>query len=441
MPQLLERGVQTLPEARDRGPVVGRRITPHQARPVPQVGRGRRVALLAVHYVRVGDQTLTGGAEKYIQLAIEALLRVGARVHVGYSGDSIYDELLRTFGPDQLTVERTGWLDENLSGDARLKLNVLLCRRRWLRAVGADTVFAVQQASGGAFVNALVAAKSLRYRVVTSIRQMPDPLPPATEKRWLGLIPAPQWWRRRLIWRRRIPAWCADAIIFNSHRVAETYARQYSLSRDRFQVIRNGDATVGSDDIHSCHARPVHIASVGRVTSAKGADTLLDAFSTLARHHPSIRLTYFGDGPLIPELRARARDRGLAERVRFDGYQPDRERIYRDVDICVQPSRHESMSNSVIEAMARGIPCVVSDVGGLPETVVDGECGFVVPPDEPTACAEAISRLLSNEDTFARFSMAAARRARSLFDMHEFQQATVAAILGEEITRQTASQN
>lgn len=389
-----------------------------------------------MHHVHVDGQTLTGGAEKYIQLAIDALLRVGARVHVGYSGDSIYDGLLASYGPDQLTVERTGWLDENLSGDARLDIEVVLQRRRWLKAAGADTIFAVQQSSGGAFVNSLLAAKTLRLRVVTSIRQMPESPPPATDKRWLGLLPLPQWWRRRWLWRRQIPAWCADAIIYNSHRVAETYARQYGYPRDRFHIIRNGEAT---DAIHSCHARPLRIASVGRVTSAKGADTLLEAFSSLAPRHPGIQLIYFGDGPLVPELRIRARDLGLSERVQFAGYQADRERIYRDVDICVQPSRRESMSNSVIEAMARGIPCVVSDVGGLPETVVDGQSGFIVPPNEPTACAEAISRLLSNDETFARFSTAAARRARSLFDPFEFQRATVAAILGEGTIRPAAS--
>jgi glycosyltransferase involved in cell wall biosynthesis len=358
------------------------------------------------------------------------LLRVGATVHVGYSGDSIYDDLLALHGPVRLTVERTNWLDANLSGDARLNLGTVLRRRRWLKAVGADTLFVVQQAGGLAFINCLIAAKSFGLRVTTSIRQSPQPIPRANEKRWFGLIPAVGLWRRRLLWRARLPARCADAVIFNSHRVADAFARQYVLPRDRFHIIRNGEPATETAGLRHFHDYSAKIASVGRVTSAKGADTLLEAFSTIVQRIQNVQLTYFGDGPLVPELKRRARDLGLADRVHFAGYQSDRDQLFRDVDVCVQPSRRESMSNSVIEAMARGIPCVVSNVGGMPEAIVDGESGFVVPPGEPAACAKAITRLLSNREKLHQFSAAAARRARSLFDLHEFQRATVAAILG-----------
>jgi glycosyltransferase involved in cell wall biosynthesis len=423
MAQLLDRDVHPV-----AGPSIHRQSdTPSMVWSGPQVGRGRRVALLAVHHVQVDGQTLTGGAEKYTLQAIEALLRVGTRVHVGYSGDSIYDELLAAHGPDHFTVERTGWLDENLSGDARIDLGLIRQRRRWLKAVHADTVFAVQQAGGGAFVNSLLAAKSLRLRVVTSIRQMPETAPdvPASSRR---LLPTPRLWLRRPMWRRQIPAWCANAIIFNSRSVAEGYARQYGFCRDRCHVIRNGEAVHGPTRTPAM--RPLRIAAVGRVTAAKGADTLFDAFSIVARRCPAARLTYYGDGPLVPILQARARNSGLVERVRFAGYRTDREGIYGEVDLCVQASRRESMANSVIESMARGIPCVVTDVGGLPEMLVPGESGWIVPTGDARALAEAIEKTLTDADEYARFSAAAARRARSLFDPHEFRRATVAAILG-----------
>jgi glycosyltransferase involved in cell wall biosynthesis len=434
MPQTIERPAP-IPRAGVRFTAAKTADSPRTTEPdgrksIPQIGKGRRIALVAVHHVHIGGQVLTGGAEKYIQLAIDAFLRVGATVHVGYSGDSIYDDLLAVYGPEQLTVERTNWLDANLSGDARLNLGTVLRRRRWLKSVGADTLFVVQQAGGLAFINCLIAAKSLGLRVTTSIRQSPEPIPPATEKRWLGHIPALGLWRRRLLWRVRLPARCADAIIFNSHRVADAFAQQYALPRDRFYVIRNGEPAFETTGPRYFHDNSPKIASVGRVTSAKGADTLLEAFSTVVQRIPNVQLTYFGDGPLVPELKKRARDLGVSDRVLFAGYQSDRDQIYRDVDVCVQPSRRESMSNSVIEAMARGIPCVVSSVGGMPEAVVDGESGFVVPPGEPAAFAKAITRLLSNQEKLHQFSAAAARRARSLFDPHEFRRATVAAVLG-----------
>lgn len=389
----------------------------------------RRVAVVAAHHVQVGGLTYRGGAEKYIRQTIGALLDAGVAVHVGYSGTSIYEDLLLQADPTQLTVERTGWLDEALSGDARLHLDTIRRRRRWLRATRADTLLAVQQAGGGAFGASLVAAKSLGLRVVSSVRQMPQPLPPPAHKRWLGLIPTPQLWRRKLLWRRRIPAWCCNVIIFNSRRVAWAYDQEYGYPRHRCRVIYNGERAwprVSSPP----PSGPRNIASVGRVTEAKGSDTLLDAFAALADRHPHARLTYFGDGPLVPELQSRAQNLGLADRVTFAGYEPSHDQIYPHVDIYVQPSRRESMSNSVIEAMARGIPCVVTDAGGLPETVADGECGYVVPTDRPEACATAISRLLTDRETFARFSKAASQRARRLFDADRVMRETVETILG-----------
>ena len=120
----------------------------------------------------------------------------------------------------------------------------------------------------------------------------------------------------------------------------------------------------------------------------------------------------------------------MAERVAFAGYCTDRDALYANVDILVQPSRRESMSHSVIEAMARGIPCVVTDVGGLPETVLDGTTGFVVPDGQPPACADALSRLLTERETFARFSRAGRERVRTFFDLRRVMLETVKTILG-----------
>lgn len=393
-----------------------------------QHGAGRSVLVLTVHHLRTRDWNQTGGAEKYTLLVIDALLSAGAKVHVGYSGNSIYDGLAKHSRAEQLKVEYLGWVNESMSGDARLYPRTILARRRWLKATGAGTLFVVQQGGGGAFGATLVAARSLGMRIVSSIRQLPIPFPPATGKRWIKVIPSPELWRRRLIWRRRVPAWCCDAIIFNSERVAKAHYEQTRHPRHRVRIIYNGE---------SAHPRqagtngfPHRIASVGRVTEAKGADLLLTAFNRIARQHPEASLTYYGEGPLIPTLREKADALGLSDRVSFAGYEPDRSAIYKNIDVYVHTSRRESMSNSVVEAMARGIPCVVSDVGGLPETVLDGQTGFVVPPDHPDACAGAISRLLADRDAYARLSEAALERARSKFSLERVMGETVDTILG-----------
>ncbi|MCG8408516.1 MAG: glycosyltransferase family 4 protein [Phycisphaerales bacterium] len=391
-------------------------------------GAGRRVAVLAAHHVRAQGWNATGGAEKYTLLVIDALLRAGADVRVGYSGNSIYDMLANHPQGAHLELERLDWVNESMSGDARLYPGTVLARRRWLRDTRAETLFVVQQGGGGAFGAALVAGRLLGMRVVSSIRQLPVTMPAPTGKRWLKVIPSPELWRRRLIWRRRIPAWCCDAIIFNSERVAKAHFDQARHPRHRVRIIYNGEqACFGG---HETNGLPCRIASVGRVTEAKGADLLLSAFGRIADRHPRASLTYYGEGPLVPALRVKADTMGLGDRIMFAGYEPNRDTIYKNIDICVQPSRRESMSNSVVEAMARGIPCIVTDVGGLPETVLDGQTGFVVRPDQPEACAEAISRLLTDRETYARFATASLDRVQSVFSLDRIMEDTVNTILG-----------
>ncbi len=394
--------------------------------PIPG-SRGRRVALLAVHHVDIDGTIYTGGAEKYIQTVTRALLNAGASVHVGYSGTSIYDEILDEYEPHQLTVERTGWLNDVLSGDRHLRLGVLTARRKWLRAVGADTVFAVQQAGGGAFGVSLLAARLLGLRVVSSLRQLPQSVPAKEKKHWLGLVPSPQLWRRRIIWRRRLPALCCHRLIYNSRIAAEAYRREYGFPSARACVIPNGELPRTRP---SARSNPYRIGAVGRITEAKGAGVLLDAFSIVAESRPDATLTYFGDGALIRPLEARVRERGLQDRVRFAGYLPDRDRIYSAIDICVQASQRESMSNSVIEAQSYGIPCVVTRVGGMPEAIEDDGSGSIVPIDDPPACARAIEALLEDRDLYARFSDAASERSARLFDIRRLMRQTVKTILG-----------
>ncbi|MBI5763505.1 MAG: glycosyltransferase family 4 protein [Planctomycetes bacterium] len=379
----------------------------------PDLAAGRRVTVLAVHHIDVGGIVYCGGAEKYTRTVIRALLECGARVHVGYSGNSIYDDLLDCAHPRQLTVERTNWIDVNLSGDARLHLRTMLQRRRWLRSTRADTVFVVQQAGGGAFGASILAARSVGMRVIVSARQQPLAIPDGSP---------------RLYWRRRLPAMAASAILFNSRRVADAYAADYRWPAEKFHVIPNGER---ADHPPREISHPRRILCVGRVTEAKGADVLLAAFERLAPRFADARLIFVGDGPDMKALRARATAQGLASRVRFAGHQRDRDAFFAEADLCVQLSRRESMSNSVLEAMARGLPCVVTDVGGMTELVVDGQTGFVVSPGDALAATGAIQRLLENADLCRRMGRAAQARVRERFDLGDVMRRTVRAILGE----------
>ncbi|MCB9854609.1 MAG: glycosyltransferase family 4 protein [Phycisphaerales bacterium] len=412
-------------------------MTPIDAHPSTAVGsrrfapiagaEGRRVVLIAVHHVRVGDITYTGGAEKYIQTVIPALIDAGALVHVGYSGSSIYDHLLETYHPNQLTVEKTDWLDDVLSGDRGVDPSLVLDRIRWFRATHADTALFVQQASGSAYCASLLAARAARLRVVSSLRQPPQPIPAPPRRRIAGVFPRPGLWRRRVIWRHRLPAMLSQTLVYNSERVAEEYEQTYAYPRGKRCVIHNGASAI---DACPSRASTHRIATVGRLTEAKGADRLLSAFERIAREDAEAELTYYGDGPWVDDLRERCAEAGLNGRVRLAGFVQDRDAIYANVDIYVHASQRESMSNSVIEAMARGIPCIVTDVGGMREAIVDGECGLVVPPDDADALVNAIRRLRSDRATYDRCSAGALARAKSMFDERANMERMVRAVLG-----------
>lgn len=401
--------------------------TPDSANSVEPLDRATCcVAVLSVHYARAGGFVQLGGAEKYARDVVTGLLAAGARVHAAYSGDDIYQNVANGIGPDRFTAEKSNWLNESLAGDARLNPAVILNRMRWLRERKITTLVAIQQNGGGSFAASLVAGRLLGLRVVSAIRQEPIPLPAPTGKRWFDVIPSPELWRRRLIWRRRLAQSCCDALIFNSRAVADAHYRLYQHDRRPERIIPNGELAAPMRDAR----RGLSVASVGRITEAKGADILLEAFGRIAGRHPAATLTYFGEGPLIPVLRDRAGAMGLAGRVRFPGYAADRDSIYSNVDVLVQPSRREAMSNSVVEAMARGIPCVVADVGGLPETVDRGACGVVFASGAVGECASAISRLLEHPEEARRVGEAGRSKARTTFDANAVQAATVEAILG-----------
>lgn len=410
--------------------------------PLIGIGVGRRIALLAVHHVCVNGRLLAGGAEKYIQMVVRALLRSGASVHVGYSGASIYDELLEEADPSRLTVECTGWLDAELRGDRWGRLGAIAARRRWLRGTNADTVFAIQQDSGASFAVSLLAAKSLGLRVVSTIRQEPpsgitssgDGDTQTARARAMASGNDRKIARRRsgrlaTVWRRRLSAACCDAVIFNSRRVCDAYAKEYGFDRSRSRVLYNGVPCADSP-VMPAQTGKLTMATAGRITEAKGADDVFAVFSALATRYPHLRLVYFGEGPLEGRLRERAAALGLAHRVEFAGYRTNRDEMFRGVDLYLQLSRRESMSNSVMEAMARGIPCIVSDSGGLPEMIEHGVSGCIVATGDIEGYVSAADRLLQSPESRRRHGLAARERASLLFDMHRFELNSVQTILG-----------
>lgn len=156
---------------------------------------------------------------------------------------------------------------------------------------------------------------------------------------------------------------------------------------------------------------------VGGMKRRKHVDGLLRIWQGVAQEHRTAVLVLVGDGPERPRLERLARRLGIAHRVRFAGYMPwARLPIeYRVADLFVFPSRLEGFGLSVGEAMASGLPVVVSNQGALPELVEDGEGGAVIDPDVPELWVRQILWLFAHPEVCFRWGQANAERIERHF--------------------------
>lgn len=161
------------------------------------------------------------------------------------------------------------------------------------------------------------------------------------------------------------------------------------------------------------------LGSVGRMHRSKDFGNLLTAMVQVRKRIPAVWLLLVGDGELRGELESRAQTLGLSSVVTFTGIRDDVPDILAALDIFVLPSRWEGLPLVVLEAMAAGLPVVATAVGGTPEVVVDGVTGLLVPPRDPAALAQAITRLLRNPDLRRKMGRAGRERVTEHFSVEQ----------------------
>ena len=157
------------------------------------------------------------------------------------------------------------------------------------------------------------------------------------------------------------------------------------------------------------------IGIVGRIFPIKNHRLFLEAAARVAGEERSARFVVVGDGVLRPEMEARARELGIADRVTFTGWRRDLPHIYPDLDVLVVSSKNEGTPVSAIEAMASACPVVATRVGGLPDLIEDGETGHLVPPEDAPALAAAILRVLGEPEAARRMAEVARERVGRRF--------------------------
>ena len=206
-----------------------------------------------------------------------------------------------------------------------------------------------------------------------------------------------------------------DAVVTTSH-YAQRALRDDGVAPDRVHVV-----PPGLDDPYRAPLpdrpsdAPPHLLTVASWLPGKGLSTLIDQLETIDAL--DWHWTLVGDDTLAPDfadtVRARLRDTSIADRITAPGpVAPEAMRDHYDAaDLFVLPSRFETCSMATREALARGLPVVGYDVGGMAENLGDRNTGHLVPPDQPEALTEALRRLLIEPET--RAAMRTAARERS----------------------------
>jgi colanic acid/amylovoran biosynthesis glycosyltransferase len=168
------------------------------------------------------------------------------------------------------------------------------------------------------------------------------------------------------------------------------------------------------------------ILHVARLVEVKGTEYLIRGFAELAARDAEVRLDIIGDGPLKASLQALGRSLGMEQRIRFLGALPHPQVLaaMRMAAMLVLPSvrtatgRVEGLGMVLLEAAATGLPMIGSRIGGIPESVMDGETGFLVPERDAAALAARMSALLADPTLRQRMGAAARTLVEQRFNLH-----------------------
>lgn len=185
-----------------------------------------------------------------------------------------------------------------------------------------------------------------------------------------------------------------------------------------------------------------NLITIGRLVKAKGIDIVLRALAILNAERIDFQYVVVGDGSEREALEKLAQAVGIENRVHFTGFIGDDAKwpLLRNADVFVMPSRidprvqHEGFGLAFIEAAAFGVPGVGSTGGGIPEAVINGQTGLLVPEDSVERLAEALIFMYSNPDIRQAMATRGLQRART-----EFSAITIAAHFDEEVRKRVAN--
>lgn len=213
--------------------------------------------------------------------------------------------------------------------------------------------------------------------------------------------------------------WSLDAAVAVSEATRRDWIGRTRLPDRRVITIHNGinpekfRRRMSREAARRALALPAEaliVGGVGRLEEVKGFSHLLKAVSQLRPGCSELFTVIAGDGPLREALEQQALHLGIADRTRFLGFRRDVQCVLDALDVFVLPSLSETLGYALMEAMASELPAVGTMVGGIPEVIVPGKTGFLVPPRDPAALAAALRTLLDSAALRGRMGKAGRER-------------------------------
>lgn len=207
-----------------------------------------------------------------------------------------------------------------------------------------------------------------------------------------------QWERKDIVFIRLLSSLLSHRVVTLTEQSRDDYRRKFHLKKSKVECIYNWiDLDCPRSEKYQLASKK--IVSAGRFGHEKGFDLLVRAFPPVAKKHPDWQLDLFGDGEMMPTVRALIAEYSLEDQVNLLGMRTDLAERYRDYAMYVLPSYREGMPLVLLEAKANRLPIVSFDIMTGPREIVrDGVDGILVPPYDLEQMSDAICRLIEDDE-------------------------------------------
>jgi glycosyltransferase involved in cell wall biosynthesis len=363
----------------------------------------QRLDHLKIAYI-VTRSDLIGGAQVHVRDLAVSLLRSGHEAIVLTGSNGPYVSALRAAGVEAVTLQHLGAAINPLRD-----LQAFREIRSVLKKLGPDLVSTHSSKAG---ILGRAAGRTLGLPVVF------------TAHGWAFTPGIPRREASVYRWIERVAAPLATRVITVSEFDRQLALAHGVVSAQKVVTVHNGmpdiDPGLRADPVRS----PVRLAMIARFEAQKDHPTLLRALAGL--QEVAWHLDLIGEGPLMADAQAMARDLGLTERVRFWGQRLDVAVRLAEAQVAVLITNWEGFPRSILEAMRAGLPVISSAVGGVSESVQDGDTGFLVPAGDVAALHQRLRQLLADAELRRRMGQSGRERYEREFTLAKTVEKTLA---------------